>query len=75
MKLIELLLGNFLNFTTRYSISSGILVEELILNYKTTLLLNEKFFNKKCRILMCETNSEKILNPIFYGSDLAYIGT
>lgn len=41
----------------------------LDVNYKTALRLC-----KKCRILMAQSNSHKILDSLFYESDVAYIG-
>ena len=43
---------------------------QLDVNYKTALLLC-----RKCRVLMSECNSEKILDNMFYKADLAYIGS
>lgn len=41
---------------------------QLDINYKIALLLC-----RKCRILMVQSNSEKILDAIFYEADTAYI--
>ena len=41
----------------------------LDVNYKTALLLC-----RKCRILMAQSNSDKILDSMFYEADIAYIG-
>lgn len=41
----------------------------LDVNYKTALLLC-----RKCRILMAESNSDKILDSMFYEADTAYTG-
>ena len=43
---------------------------QLDVNYKTALLLC-----RKCRVLMTECNSEKILDNMFYEADVAYIGS
>ena len=43
---------------------------QLDVNYKTALLLC-----RKCRVLMTECNSEKIMDNMFYEADLAYIGS
>ena len=43
---------------------------QLDVNYKTALLLC-----RKCRVLMTECNSEKILDNMFYEANLAYIGS
>lgn len=69
MALNTLLLGIFLIFTSRNGITSESLAEQLKVNYKTALLLNTK-----CRILMRESNNEKVLNSKFYESDVVYIG-
>ena len=64
-----LLYGIFLIFNDKRSISSLELAEELKVNHKTACLLQTK-----CRILMRNSNSAKMLDSSFYESDVAYIG-
>lgn len=70
LDLYTLILGMFLFFTSNKGISAIELASELDVNYKTALLLA-----RKCRILMAESCSEKILDSMFYESDVAYIGS
>lgn len=65
-----LLYGMFLVFNDKRSMSSNELAEELKVNYKTACLLQTK-----CRLLMKNSNSAKMLDSSFYESDVAYIGT
>lgn len=46
------------------------MASELDVNYKTALKLCNK-----CRIFMSLSNSEKILDSLFYEADTLYIGT
>lgn len=45
------------------------MASELDINYKTALKLC-----RKCRVLMSLSNSEKILDSMFYEADTIYIG-
>ncbi|MBP3398752.1 MAG: IS1595 family transposase [Erysipelotrichaceae bacterium] len=69
MDLYTLLLGLYLFFSSNKGISATELRSELDVNYKTALLLC-----RKCRILMAKSNSEKILDSMFYEADTVYIG-
>ena len=60
----------YLFFTANKGLSAIELANELEINYKTALLLC-----RKCRILMSQRNSEKILDSLFYEADVAYIGS
>ena len=60
----------YLFFTANKGLSAVELANELEVNYKTTLLLC-----RKCRILMSQSNSDKILDSLFYEADVAYIGS
>ena len=60
----------YLFFTANKGLSAIELANELEINYKTALLLC-----RKCRILMSQSNSEKILDSFFYEADVAYIGS
>lgn len=60
----------YLFFTANKGLSAIELANELEINYKTALLLC-----RKCRILMSQSNSEKILDSFFYEVDVAYIGS
>lgn len=70
LELYKLLLGLFLFFTSNKGISAVEMRNNLDVNYKTALLLCQK-----CRILMAESNSEKILDSMFYEADTVYIGS
>ena len=70
LDLYTLILGMFLFFTANKGISAIELASELDINYKTALLLA-----RKCRILMAESCSEKILDSMFYEADVSYIGS
>ena len=69
LDLYKLLLGLFLFFNSNKGISAMDMRSYLDVNYKTALLLC-----RKCRILMAESNSDKILDSMFYEADTAYIG-
>ena len=60
----------YLFFTANKGFSAIELANELEINYKTALLLC-----RKRRILMSQSNSEKILDSFFYEVDVAYIGS
>ena len=68
LELYKLLLGLFLFFNPNKGISAVKMCSQLDINYKTALLLC-----RKCRILMFQSNSEKILDAMFYEADTAYI--
>ena len=70
LDLYKLILGMYLFFTANKGLSAVELANELEVNYKTTLLLC-----RKCRILMSQSNSDKILDSLFYEADVAYIGS
>lgn len=63
------MLGLFLFFNNSKGISAMDMRSHLDVNYKTALLLC-----RKCRILMAESNSDKILDSMFYEADAAYTG-
>ena len=70
LDLYKLLLGLFIFFTSNKGVSAMEMRSQLDVNYKTALLLC-----RKCRVLMTECNSEKILDNMFYEADVAYIGS
>ena len=70
LDLYKLLLGLFIFFTANKGVSAMEMRSHLDVNYKTALLLC-----RKCRVLMTECNSEKILDNMFYEADVAYIGS
>ena len=70
LDLHKLLLGLFIFFTSNKGVSAMEMRSQLDVNYKTALLLC-----RKCRVLMTECNSEKILDNMFYEADVAYIGS
>lgn len=69
LELYKLILGMYLFFTANKGISAVEMTSALNVNYKTALRLC-----KKCRILMAQSNSQKILDSMFYESDVVYIG-
>lgn len=69
LDLYKLLLGIFLFFNKNKGISAVDLCSILDVNYKTALLLENK-----CRILMSLSNSDKLLNSLFYEADVFNIG-
>lgn len=69
LDLYTLILGMYLFFVSNKGISAIELASQLDVNYKTALLLA-----RKCRILMAQSNSEQILDSMFYEADTAYIG-
>lgn len=69
LDLYTLLLGIFLFFNSTKGISGKEMQYQLGVNYKTALLLC-----RKCRILMAKSTSDKVLDSMFYESDVAYIG-
>ena len=70
LDLYKLLLGLFIFFTSNKGVSAMEMRSQLDVNYKTALLLC-----RKCRVLMTECNSEKILDNMFYEADVSYIGS
>ena len=69
LDLYKLLLGIFLFFNENKGISAIELCSILGVNYKTALLLESKY-----RILMSLSNSDKLLNSLFYEADVFNIG-
>ena len=69
LPLYKLILGLFLFFSENKGCTAIKLASDLDINYKSALRLC-----RKCRILMAQSNSEKILDSYFYESDVAYIG-
>lgn len=69
LELYKLILGIYLFFTANKGFSAVEMASALDINYKTALRLC-----KKCRILMSQSNSRKILDSMFYESDVVYIG-
>lgn len=70
LPLFKLILGMYLVFSSNKGISAIELSTKLDINYKSALRLN-----KKCRILMSESNGRHQLDAHFYEADVAYIGT
>lgn len=70
LPLFKLILGMYLVFSSNKGISAIELGDKLDINYKSALRLN-----KKCRILMSESNGRHQLDAHFYEADVAYIGT
>ena len=70
LELYKSLLGLFLFFNANKGISAAEMCSQLGINYKTALLLS-----RKCKILMAQSNNEKILDAMFYEADTAYIGS
>lgn len=69
LDLYTLILGMYLFFVSTKGISGIELATQLDINYKSALLLA-----RKCRILMAQSNSEQILDSMFYEADTTYIG-
>ena len=67
--MFKLILGLYLFFSANKGCSAVELASELDVNYKTALKLC-----KKCRVLMTLSNSERILDSMFYEADTLYIG-
>ena len=65
-----MILGLHLFFNSSKGISAIELASDLNVNYKTALLLS-----RKCRLLMAKSNSDNLLDSMFYESDTAYIGS
>lgn len=69
LPLFKVILGLYLVFSSNKGISAIELANQLDVNRKTAQL-----FNRKCRVLMSESNANKTLNSKFYEADVAYIG-
>ncbi|MFV0551462.1 MAG: hypothetical protein ACK5L6_06020 [Anaerorhabdus sp.] len=69
LDLYKLILGLYIFFTSTKGMSAIELANELDVNYKTAL-----FLSRKCRILMSNSNTHKLLAAIFYEADKTYIG-
>ncbi|WP_206407313.1 transposase [Massilimicrobiota sp. An105] len=69
LPLFKLILGMYLFFSSNKGISARELTSWLDINYKSALKLY-----RKCRVLMTLSNSEHILDSLFYEADTAYIG-
>lgn len=67
--LFKLILGMYIFFSSNKSILAIELASQLDINYKSALKLC-----RKCRILMTLSNSEHILDSLFYENDTVYIG-
>ena len=70
LDLYKLILGIFLFFTSNKGVTGIEISSALDINYKSALLLI-----RKCRILMSQSNSEKVLDSMFYEADASYIGS
>lgn len=68
LDLYKLILGMYLFFTANKGLSAVELANELEVNYKTALLLCRKY-----RILISQSKSDKILDGLFYETDVSYI--
>ena len=68
--LFKLILAIYLFFSANKGCSAMGMASQLDVNYKTALKLC-----RKCRILMTLSNSEKILDSLFYEADTVYLGT
>lgn len=69
LPLFELILALYLFFSINKGYSAMEIASQSDGNYKTDLKLC-----RKCRILMTLSNSEKILDSLFYEADTIYIG-
>ena len=69
LPLFKLILGLYLLFSANKGCSAVEMASQLDVNYKTALKLC-----RKCRILMTLSNSEKILDSMYYEADTIYIG-
>ena len=70
LDLYKLILGLYLFFTANKGYSAIEMASTLEINYKSALRLC-----RKCRILMASSNSQKVLDSMFYESDVTYIGS
>ena len=69
LPLFKLILGLYLFFSANKGYSAIKMTSQLDIIYKTALKLC-----RKCRILMTLSNSEKILDSMYYEADTIYIG-
>lgn len=69
LPLFKLILGLYLFFSANKGCSAIEMASQLDVNYKTTLKLC-----RNCRVLMTLSNSEKILDSMYYEADTIYIG-
>ena len=68
LPLFKLILGLYFFFSANKGCTAIEMASELDINYKTALKLC-----RKCRVLMSLSNSEKILDSMFYEADTIYI--
>ena len=68
LPLFKLILGLYFFFSANKGCTATEMASELDINYKTALKLC-----RKCRVLMSLSNSEKILDSMFYEADTIYI--
>lgn len=69
LDLYKIILGLYLFFSATKGYSATEMRNALDVNYDTALLLC-----KKCRLLMEQSNSKKVLDSLYYESDVTYIG-
>ena len=69
LPLFKLILGLYLFFSANKGCSAIEMASQLDVNYKTVLKLC-----RKCRVLMTLSNSEKILDSMYYEAYTIYIG-
>ena len=69
LPLFKLILALYLFFSANQGCSAIDMASKLDVNYKTALKLC-----RKCRLLMTLSNSEKILDSLFYEADTVYLG-
>ena len=69
LPLFNLILGLYLFFSANKGYSAIKMTSQLDIIYKTAPKLC-----RKCRILMTLSNSEKILDSLFYEADTVYLG-
>lgn len=69
LPLFNLILGLYLFFSANKGYSAIKMTSQLDIIYKTALKLC-----RKCRILMTLSNSEKILDSMYYEANTIYIG-
>lgn len=69
LPLFKLILGLYTFFVANKGVSAVEMASQLSVNYKTALKLC-----RKCRVLMSLSNSDRILDSMFYEADTIYIG-
>lgn len=69
LDLYKIILGLYLFFVNNKGISAVDMMNSLHVNYKTACK-----FNRKCRILMSQSNSNRVLDSLFYEVDAVQIG-